>query len=198
MTGYVHNMIDKGQTFPQFAMECARAFGALILMRDDPMNTPIPEEMKPDEYYFRAIKEDQDRLERLSAMTAGELLAEGQKLRQQEIRRCQESLAKERDELLKISAMLERVNAWTPPTPDHQGLKSFMVQQLTESAKYHDSGGESLAKAEAKSARDYGRDALANARDNLEYATKRLADEQRRCAERTAWVKSLRNSLPAE
>lgn len=38
-------------TFPEFAMRCARNFGALIMMRDEPLDAPIPEKFEPSGYY---------------------------------------------------------------------------------------------------------------------------------------------------
>lgn len=58
-TGYTAAVCDgKITEFPAFALQCARAFGALITMRDDAMNAPIPEEIKPDtSYYDKNISE---------------------------------------------------------------------------------------------------------------------------------------------
>jgi len=51
-SGYVHKMLDDKQDFRTFAMSCARAFGALITMRDEPADAPIPDEFKPDPYHM--------------------------------------------------------------------------------------------------------------------------------------------------
>lgn len=40
-TGYTHKIKD-GMTFKEYALRCARNFGALMDMRDDPMDAPIP------------------------------------------------------------------------------------------------------------------------------------------------------------
>ena len=55
-TGYTAKLMEQGQTFPEFIMSCARAFGALIMMRDDPANAPIPEKFEPSDYHVRALK----------------------------------------------------------------------------------------------------------------------------------------------
>lgn len=76
-TGYTVGIADgKITTFEQYAMTCARAFGALVMMRDDPFDAPIPEEIKVADYYVTNAKEkseaydafialDQDGLEAL-------------------------------------------------------------------------------------------------------------------------------------
>ena len=45
-TGYTAPIKD-GISFNDFMWGCARAFGALIMMRDDPPGTPIPERFEP-------------------------------------------------------------------------------------------------------------------------------------------------------
>lgn len=47
-TGYTAAVEDGTITeFDDFAWQCARAFGALIMMRDDPMSAPIPQKFEP-------------------------------------------------------------------------------------------------------------------------------------------------------
>ena len=51
-TGYTY-YIENGNitTAKDFIMLCTRAFGALISMRDEPLSTPIPQEIKADTQY---------------------------------------------------------------------------------------------------------------------------------------------------
>ena len=53
-TGYTAKIAD-GQTFEEFILSCARAFGALVEMRDEPADAPIPEEFKPSAYHTTQI-----------------------------------------------------------------------------------------------------------------------------------------------
>lgn len=45
--------IAKGITFKQYAMNCARAFGALIDLRDKPANCEIPDVVYPSDYHLK-------------------------------------------------------------------------------------------------------------------------------------------------
>lgn len=54
-TGYT-DCIGKGADFKQFALGCARAFGALVTMRDEPSNVEIPDEFLPSDYHKKKIK----------------------------------------------------------------------------------------------------------------------------------------------
>lgn len=53
-TGYTAAIAD-GIDFKTYALSCARAFGALVEMRDEPANAPIPEEFKPSSYYVTSL-----------------------------------------------------------------------------------------------------------------------------------------------
>jgi hypothetical protein len=72
-TGYTSDLYGgKEQDFRSFALSCARAFGALITMRDDPVDTPIPERFEPSTYSDRELSRAQDRLIELSDLTEAE------------------------------------------------------------------------------------------------------------------------------
>jgi hypothetical protein len=87
--------------------------------------------------------------------------------------------------------MLDKVNAWTPPTPDHQGMKDFMIQQL-ESSMYDDKW---LSVPQKTSVSEWYREELDRANRAVESARKRLDEEIQRVAERNLWVQALRESL---
>ncbi len=51
-TGYTQAIVDNPNlSFKSFVLQCSRAFGALVTMRDDDNNAPIPDEIKPDDYH---------------------------------------------------------------------------------------------------------------------------------------------------
>lgn len=54
-TAYTAN-ISKGITFKEYALLCARNFGATITMRDEPLDAEIPE-FQPSDYYVKRISE---------------------------------------------------------------------------------------------------------------------------------------------
>ena len=67
-TGYTSD-IEKGITFNEFTMQCARAFGACISMRDDPGDKPIPKEFKPSTYHIEGIKKAKEKMVQLKKMS---------------------------------------------------------------------------------------------------------------------------------
>ena len=192
-TGYTAAVCDgKITEFKDFALSCARAFGALITMRDDPMDAPIPNEFKPSTFNADRLTEAKARLHDLQAMTPEQ--AEHAAFRDFEERKAHadEANARYDAENERIDAMLEKVNSWEPPTEDHREMKSFMIQQLTISKSDYRAeqperlnGAAWLAREAATAARDVG------------YHTKAQLEENERATKRTAWIRDLRASLDA-
>lgn len=191
-TGYTAD-ISKGITFQQYALHCARAFGALILMRDDPSDASIPERFEPSKYHTEALAVASDRLTQLRIMSPADAESAAQA---SHATACAyyETRRVERLELRsKYDAMLAQVVAWQAPTPGHTEYKSFMEKQIRESIEWDcgeygevpicQSGGEWLAAA------------IMQAEQDIDYHTKEDAKERERTEGRNGWIKALRDSL---
>ena len=127
----------KDITFKEFAILCARQFGALIHMRDEPLDAPIVKR-EPDSFYSDKLRNLYAELEDFhNNPPTPEGLAikwerEVKRLKAEDNRR-----NREREELKKrYEDMLELVKNWAPPTAEHQNLKSFMIDQIESSIKY--------------------------------------------------------------
>ena len=83
-TEYTHYIKD-GISFKEFALKCARAFGACITMKEDPMDVEIPK-FKPDTYYHKRLKATLKKWKELDNITVAEaeLMAEEEYLREVE------------------------------------------------------------------------------------------------------------------
>lgn len=194
-TGYTAAVSDGTVTdFPDFALQCARAFGALIMMRDEPSNAPIPESFQPSDYSAKKLEKARNKVSELQAMTpeACDVAALADYNAQCESRAARvlgNTLTRERYE-----AMLTKVNAWEPPTPDHVHMKEFMVEQLESSINF-DCSVYSEDPLIQKTGLEWRIDQLATARRDIAYHAKASAEELERTATRNAWVKALRDSL---
>jgi hypothetical protein len=134
-TGYTCDIKD-GISFEKFALICARAFGACISMREDSLDTPIPEELTPSDYHEKQIKKAELELEELKAMSMEDAQEKAKKEWQSEWdnhRRIIDENAKLRR---LYEDMLMNVYCWTPPTTEHNGLKKFMEEQILSSIDF--------------------------------------------------------------
>lgn len=196
-TGYTADVITgKVATFPAFAMQCARAFGALILMRDDPLDAPIPDAFAPSGYYAKRLEENDAEAVRLASLTAEEAEQEAEADYQRAVQHREEAIREAAEARQRCEAMLAQVREWTPPTPDHEGLKRFMVEQLEETIRFDGTFTDGdWWRAERLTGEEWlGRQVENLARDR-ERHEREWAAEQERTDGRNAWVKNLRESL---
>ena len=198
-TGYTDG-INASTSFKEFAMKCARAFGALIEMRDDATDAPIPEEFKVGNFYYDSVKRSEAEVARLTKMTetqkkAGALKAFADATKSY-AHRIEESNSKRRQ----YSRMLNKVESWEPPSDDYQGMKDFMIEQLTSSIKYDcidekDEGSYYNKKPVLETPKNWWTKSLMAAERSLAYDKRSLKDETDRTNSRNNWIKKLRESL---
>lgn len=192
-TGYTAE-IERGISFEKFVWSCARQFGALITMRDEPNDAQIPEEFKPSTWNREQLAIEEKSLVELKKLTVQQAEKKAKAEYEEELSHHQEYIAKKRTLKVKYLAMLEQVRAWNPPTPDHQGLRDFMEKQITESIDF-DCGTEYLTKPKLLTGKDWLNAKLKKCLSSIEYHTTENAKEEERVAGRNAWVKALRESL---
>lgn len=197
-TGYTCDVQSgKVTEFRDFAMACARAFGACIMMRDEPADTPISERFDPNtSYYDDSLARAKARLIELEAMTPEQADAASRAERDAEWQAIEERNQRRAVERRRYEAMQKHVLAWTPPSDEHVGLKDFMLDQLTRSIDF-DCNGSYDKPAPYLSGDDWKAEQIRKARRDIEYHTKERAKEIERAEERTTWIRQLRESLSA-
>lgn len=200
-TGYTAAIGDnENLTFREFALSCARAFGACIMQGDDPIGTPINMDEKPGEYCATSLKEAESDLARYKAMSLDE--AEGEQKKEREA--IESSAKKSRDKSMQLrdryERMLRLVQAWSPPTPDHAGMKDFMEKQILESVGFDCHDGSYYEDQLSKQPIDTNRwlenkieESIRRVRDRREYKAK----EEAAYASRNEWKRQLVASLEA-
>ena len=194
-TGYTAG-IEKGITFVEYAMGCARAFGALIMMRDDPADAPIPDEFHPSDYSVKALNAAQEKLARLKAMSDAEACAAADVDYSAALAAQEASIAKANALRAKYEAMLRHVRAWTPPSADHVEMKSFMEKQIVDSIEWDCSTKYYLENApKLLTGREWRDREIQECMRQIDYHTREDAKERERASGRSLWVKQLKQSL---
>jgi hypothetical protein len=196
-TGCVHGLIDNQLSFEQFVWRMARQFGALVTMRDDPADAPIPAELLPDDFHRNALEESREKVALLSAMTHDERVAHGRKLLADSILSHQRCIDDKQPEIKRVREVIAEAEAWEPPTPGHEGLRREMLRQLQESISY--SAGDylqnAIAEAKATSPMQAFSKSLQTATENTAYHEEHYAEEVARTKQRNEWINQLRESL---
>ena len=189
-SGYTSDIYNgKEVTFKDFALGCARAFGACVMQRDDPADEK-PKIMPEESYHTEELK----KLKKFEKPTK----AQFDSYVKETIADYEKSI-KEKNELKKrYSDMLEEVNNWQPPTKEHERLKAFMIEQLTESKQW-DCGGSffesELTSLSAMTYEDYVTKKLAVYNGSIKYHKEYEAEDLDNIKQRNKWITDLYNSL---
>jgi hypothetical protein len=192
-TGYTAAIAD-GISFKDFALNCARAFGACVTLGDEPGGGKnIPERFEPSDYHQKAGDKARGELATLDRMTAVERETAAWHQLSDADAAYRQGIAKDKKAGEQYAAMLAKVRAWKPPTDEHVGLKNLMIEQIESSIKW-DCGHE-----EARPVKLTGDEWAAGQRNRLQWGidyhdTEQRAEEKR-AAGRTEWVQALRKSL---
>jgi hypothetical protein len=197
-TGYTAKLAEGEQSFRDFVLTCARAFGACIDLRDSPLDAPIPEEFKASPHYQEAQNNAVAELDRLTAMTDDERRAYGEKQKAERVASCRKYIAKEAAQRKRYEGMVGQVQAWVPPSSEHENLKEFMLEQLQSSIKFDCSSSywaERLTSAESADPLSLYQEAVDSAKSSVGYYEKHIEEEKKRADGNTNWVRQLRESL---
>lgn len=193
-TGYTCIIDDNNATFAQYLWRCARGMGALVRMRDNSLGADAPAEFTPDRYYEHSLNRAEKRLAELRAMSDDDARAQHKAERGRVMQSTVEINDNTRETAAKYDAMRAEVEAWEPPTPDHEGLKKFMLEQL-------DTGFPSYCRNVYTPPPDEGwevwrAEALGRAIDDVTRSAQRWEEEQERTRQRNEWLAQLRASVP--
>jgi len=192
--GYTYNIKDD-ISFEEFVLQCARAFGALVSMRDEKPNAPIPDEFIPSTYHPEIVAELREELEQLEKLTPKEAELAVEKEYNNQLKRQKEQIDGVKKLKMKYVKMLQYVTEWEPPTDDHKELKDFMMSQIYDSIK-HDCNLKYLEeKIEKISGEQWLKDQIDTLNESIAYHMEYYKKEVETCKKRTTWIQKLKKSL---
>lgn len=177
-------------------MNCARAFGACVELREEPGGGErIPESFEASDYHAKAVEQARSELAALDHMTPDQCERSAAKAYDDAEMNRVMRLKELADKKAAYEAMLAKVHEWVPPTDEHTGLRDFMAQQIIESIRF-DCGGDHYAKPTVRmSGADWAAHRRASLTRDVEYHAKHYAEDVEQAQGRTEWVKALRASL---
>lgn len=193
-TGYTAN-IQKGISFKEYALSCARAFGALVVMRDESSDCEIPENFEPSCYHLNSSALLEIELAETEALTSDEAEVAAldffNKKEEYRLKKIEEAALVEKS----YKEMLSKVNNWNSPSRDHDKLKEFMASQINESIKfdcgstYYNTPTKKMTGEQWRSMR------LESLHKDIAYHVNGYSEEVERTNNRNEWIATLRSSL---
>lgn len=193
-TGYTAK-VQSGEmtTLEDFVWCCARAFGALIDMRDAPTDAEIPTAFMPSDYHSDELLNAQETLDDAGSWDEGSIRREAEASYTQALTAWRSRAAEKDAEGRRYKAMLTQVEAWTPPSDEHAKLKAFMVSQLGDSIEFDT--GYTEDEPERPDWVAWYDDHMSRLRGDVNYHKEKHEEEVARARGRTEWVQKLRDSF---
>ncbi len=162
------------------------------MQRDDPMSDP-PKAPEKSDYHTEELAKARKKLKSLMIMAEAEkierFVREVNKIRKQNKEWEDDRTQKNK----RYADMRSEVEAWEPPTPDHVGMKKFMLEQIDISMEKTPYSQDEPTSANALHAEE-----IAIARRDIEYHTEEDAKEEMRMKERADWIAKLYASLESK
>lgn len=196
-TGYTYKIADGTETsLRQFALRCARGMGALITMRDDPQDAPIPDHLTPDtSYHDNGLAGADADLTRLRAMTDVETNAMAAAEYDAELDRWNQ---RQHDDKAKYDRYTRLMTELAPVNTFPEGLKKLMMEQLVESRKFDCTFPEAPKydhRPTPTTGEQWRAHRIAKAAKDYDYHVEHIQQELDRTAERNAWLAQLHAAL---
>ncbi|WP_025909304.1 hypothetical protein [Priestia flexa] len=195
-TGYTNDIhAGKEVSAKDYIMKCARAFGATVTMRDEPLSKEIPE-FQPSTYHFEQIEKAKKRLSEAKRMTLEEAEKMAEESYQSRLEERAKIIADKTEMKNRYVKVLSEVNEWMPPTQEHVKLKEFAVKQLEDSIEFDcDLSFYECIPVKKNNPVDYLNAMIERAEENAKYHETAWNKEVEGVKQRNKWVKELRESL---
>ncbi len=194
-TGYTH-AVQTGEvvSLRDFAMQCARNFGALILMRDEPSDAEIPDRFEPNTSYSDdGLAEAEKILAAEASWTDADCGAHADADYRAAFDSYRERESERYAQKVRYENMIHKVEKWKP-RESVSGLKDFMLEQLRQSVKFDcDHQPDRPVRLTGQKWRELQ---LEKASRDLAYHTTHRDEEIERTKGRNEWLADLRASLP--
>lgn len=194
-TGYTAR-IAEGIDFRTFAMDCARAFGACVILRDeDGGGEKIPEEFKPSDYHKNKIDDLKGEYNKIFGLTDEQCEQNAIDEYEKEEKYRLDRISEIKSLREKYQQMLKHVEKWQPPSSEHVEMKNFMKKQILDSIvwdcpeEYYTSKIEKISGKEWKSRR------ISSLLGQIEYHTNENEKEIANINSKNKWIRDLRESL---
>ena len=196
-TGYTAG-IESGKitTGKEFLLLCARAFGACMEMRDEPLTVPIPKEFEVSPYYQYMVAETCEKIAKLKMMPQEEILSEIEKEEREEAERYLRIHKVNQEHEDRYSKVVYEVKKWNPPSPEHAELKEFALNQIKVSRNTCDTDKWIEGRIRPKKTpEEWLATKVADLEEDLVFYDAKWKEEVERVKRNNQWLAKLRESL---
>ena len=200
-TGYTSYIKDGEITSgKEFLKLCTRAFGIAVDLKDESLDVPTPNHFEPHPYYEKAYKDSLVSREKAYSMTLEEVKEDIISKYNANKGRAEKILEEYKDEDEKYLKVREEVEKWTPPTPEHENLKKFCLEQIdmslnTDLYEWYEKDINKELDTSDGAIRKYIDDLKDQEDEKVNRAYKKYQAELKRVEEKNLWMKQFLDSL---
>jgi hypothetical protein len=188
--------VKEGISFEEFAIDCSRAFGALIHLRDEPMERSVTlRRSSIPSYHANQLVYAKQELDKLEKMSLEDAALQSEKSWEEQEADRQKTLVEKAVLLQKYQVILASAEAWIPPTPEHENMKKFMIEQLTSSIEWDCSTSYYDDPAVKETPEEWLANQIVNAKSLVEYHEEHLQQDIDDAKRSDEWVDKLCESL---
>lgn len=199
-TAFTH-YIERGEItkFSDFAKLCTRAFGAVIHMRDESLDTPyIKREV--DSYYKERVSDVENKIKRLKD-NPSEVYESYKKALSEDINHYKDEINERNSRKKIVASLIKEANEWIPPTKEHENFKNFVLEQLkyaqtdVDTFYYETTIIDWQKELDTLTLEKFVEERTSELNENLINAIDDLELQQKSCDESNQWVEELFKSL---
>jgi len=205
-TGYTY-FIENGDisTGAEFLKKCIRNFGCCIGQREDPLSAPLVSVVKPSSYYKEQYENTSKKYDEFKSKTSDEIREMMHDNRDKDLSDTERYLSEQKLLRNKYLVIRKDVENWVPPTPDHEGIKRFALEQIDISIPTESELGRleekiynlknSNPEIDEGEVGQYIIDTMKFFERDIEYYKQKMADEEERASKRTKFIQDFLSSL---
>lgn len=205
-TGFTARLYDgEDLSLREFMLICVRGMVPYRDVVEEPLPPPEithpPSEITPprdSRVWARMYPEIQGlraELDELMNLSPEEACSHAEAEYQEEMERWAVREKRARARQARYEAMEAQVRAWVPPTPDHEGFKAFMLEQLSQSKLFDCPTREAPTQLSGEDWRSLQKKIL---EADIQYTLHRASRKAKTQEEARAWVEAFWQSLPPE
>lgn len=192
-TGFTAPILDRDNyTFREYLWSCMRNMGVSYSLRDEGGTAPITEAdikrikaAEASDYHVTRLVEEETALAAALARPASWWAEDAARKNAASAEENARMVAKDKVNREKISAMLVAVDEWHPPTPEHEGFKTFMREQLTQTMRFDCGDIEAPINRDADTHRANTLEFLTR---SIAYHRESIAKDRANAESRAAWI----------
>lgn len=195
-TGYTSNIYEgENMSGADFIKRCARAFGAYVMVRDEPLDNEVPDRFEVSSWNKERLLESNKELQRYYTMSLEEAQKEADVQYEKKVKYNIEQIDKLKELKKRYQQTLDEVRRWSPPTKDHVNLKKYCIEQLETSINHDCDLSYYIEEVKHYSGQEWLDMSIASCLRDIEYHSKQQAEENKRVDERNEWIRQLKESL---